>query len=352
VLVVHPERHALSELIELLTASHLMLEGARTLEEVVHRLEQHEFEAIVIEHLPPALDARVALSTVIDRVPELFPVVLTNDGDDDELMELPESVFRFGLRGRDRGELARFVVEGVKLQRMHKEQQQLIFLLGQEREKLKKRETLLDFVVRERTKQLQSAFDSLKQAHRASLLGLAEAIEAKDPYTKGHCGRVAAYALALARAAGLPEASMESLEYASFLHDIGKIGVRDAVLLKPGPLDADEWVHMRIHPQVGADIVSQIEVLRPTLQCIRNHHERWDGGGYPDGLKGQEIDVTARIVTIVDAFDAMATDRPYKQALTPERCEEILRQGAGHQFDPELVSLFLNHRIGTLLRGS
>src|SRR5262249_38677958 len=191
----------------------------------------------------------------------------------------------------------------------------------------------------------ETAYLKLKAANRQALLGLAEAIEAKDPYTKGHCGRVAAYALALAKEVRFDADAMEQLEFASFLHDIGKIGVRDAVLLKPGPLDEAEWKHMRVHPEIGHTISSQIEILRPTMACIRNHHERWDGKGYPDGLKGEQIPLEARIVSIADAFDAMATDRPYKKALSLEECRANFKKQSGVQFDPQLVQLWLEREI-------
>jgi HD-GYP domain-containing protein (c-di-GMP phosphodiesterase class II) len=143
---------------------------------------------------------------------------------------------------------------------------------------------------------------------------------------------------------------MEALEFASFLHDIGKIGVRDAVLLKPGPLDEEEWVHMRTHPLKGYEIASQIDILKPTMPCIRNHHERWDGKGYPDGLAGDSIPLSARIVAIADAYDAMATDRPYKKALPLEECEGLLRKNAGVMFDPRLVEIFVKRKLGALYR--
>jgi HD-GYP domain-containing protein (c-di-GMP phosphodiesterase class II) len=205
-------------------------------------------------------------------------------------------------------------------------------------------------VVRERTKELEESYLKLKIANRQALFGLAEAIEAKDAYTKGHCGRVAAYAMALAREAAYPEDGMEALEFASFLHDIGKIGVRDAVLLKAGPLDEEEWLHMRSHPVKGYEIASQIEMLKPTMPAIRNHHERWDGKGYPDGLAGAAIPLSARIVAIADAYDAMATDRPYKKAIPLEECEKLLRKNAGTMFDPELVEIFVTRRLGALYR--
>jgi putative nucleotidyltransferase with HDIG domain len=210
------------------------------------------------------------------------------------------------------------------------------------------REKLLDAVVQERTRELETAYDSLKAAHRQLLLGLAEAIEAKDAYTKGHCGRVAVYTLGLAEVARFPAVDMETLEYAAFLHDIGKIGVRDAVLQKPGPLEGDEWAHMRTHPVVGDQIASQIELLKPLRPAIRNHHERWDGKGYPDNLRGLDIPIEARLVCIADAWDAMITDRPYKPAFPLADCYGFLKKGMGTQFDPDLVELFIQKKIGEL----
>ena len=204
--------------------------------------------------------------------------------------------------------------------------------------------------MKERTKELEESYEKLKAANRQALFGLAEAIEAKDPYTKGHCGRVAAYSLVLAKEAGYPVDGLETLEFGAFLHDIGKIGIKDAVLLKPGPLDDVEWVHMREHPVKGYEIASKIEMLKPIMSAVRNHHERWDGSGYPDKMVAEEIPLAARIVAIADAFDAMATDRPYKQALPLEECEAVLRKTAGKMYDPELIEVFVTRHLGTLYR--
>src|SRR4030095_8495551 len=166
----------------------------------------------------------------------------------------------------------------------------------------------------------------------------------------GHCGRVAAYSLVLAKEAGYPIEGLEELEFGAFLHDIGKIGIKDAVLLKPGPLDDAEWAHMREHPVKGYDIASKIEMLHPIMPAVRNHHERWDGSGYPDKMVGEEIPLVARIVAIADAYDAMATDRPYKKALPLEECEALLRKTAAKMYDPQLIEVFVKHHLGALYR--
>jgi putative nucleotidyltransferase with HDIG domain len=230
------------------------------------------------------------------------------------------------------------------------QQRDLVRKITNEHQKLQRRETLLDVVVKERTKELEDSYLKLKTANRQALFGLAEAIEAKDPYTKGHCGRVAAYALVLAQEAGYPRDGLETLEFGAFLHDIGKIGIRDSVLLKPAALDDSEWQHMREHPLKGYEIASQIEMLKPIIGAVRNHHERWDGNGYPDGQKGENIPIVARVVAIADAFDAMATDRPYKAAMPLAECEAMLRKQAGKMFDPDLVTIFVGRHVGELYR--
>jgi len=258
------------------------------------------------------------------------------------------TIVRLVARPSERSRLVALVGEAIKLLSLVEEQRELVRKLSIEQQKLQRREVLLDTVVRERTKELEDSYAALKVANRQALFGLAEAIEAKDPYTKGHCGRVAAYSLVLAREAGYPVDGLETLEFGAFLHDIGKIGIRDAVLLKPGPLDEAEWSHMREHPVKGYDIAMNIAMLHPIMPAVRNHHERWDGSGYPDKMKAEEIPLVARIVAIADAFDAMATDRPYKAALPLEECEAVLRKTAGKMYDPDLIEVFVSRHLGSL----
>jgi putative two-component system response regulator len=170
---------------------------------------------------------------------------------------------------------------------------------------------------------------------------LAQAVEAKDPYTEGHLTRIKSYAEQLAIACGLYSDEVRAVRYGGVLHDIGKIGISDAILLKPGPLTETEIVIMRRHPEIGAQIVSQMRFAPKIMPIIRGHHERWDGCGYPDGLRGSEIPIGAQIITVVDAYDAMMTDRPYKVALSLAACLGDLRAGRGTQFAPDVVDLFI-----------
>jgi putative two-component system response regulator len=176
---------------------------------------------------------------------------------------------------------------------------------------------------------------------RDVLVALATAVDAKDPMTEHHCGRVADAALTLATAAGLSEDEIEAVGYGAVLHDIGKIGIAEAVLTKPGLLTDSERIEMQRHPDIGAGILQPLRLGQLVGPIVRSHHERWDGAGYPAGNHGEAIPIGARIVAVVDAYDAMTHDRPYRTALSEEAAREELVANRGTQFDPQLVDLML-----------
>jgi diguanylate cyclase (GGDEF)-like protein/putative nucleotidyltransferase with HDIG domain len=177
--------------------------------------------------------------------------------------------------------------------------------------------------------------------HLATIEALARAIDAKDQMTQMHIRRVQVYAVGLARAAGLAEHEINGVKTAALLHDIGKLAVPEHILSKPGPLTQEEFQKIRIHPQVGAEIIAAVPFPYPVAPLILSHHERWDGKGYPQGLKGEEIPIGARILTIVDYYDAVTTERPYHKALANESAIGLLRHEAGRALDPKLVPLFI-----------
>ena len=186
----------------------------------------------------------------------------------------------------------------------------------------------------------KAAIDSLEEAE-SILFALAQTIEQRDRYTGGHCQRLANYGLTMGLALGLSRPELLTLHRAAYLHDIGKISIPDAVLLKMGGLDRDEWFVMRQHTIRGEEICRPMKSLAPVLPVIRSHHERWDGSGYPDGLKGDQIPLLARILQIVDIYDALNTARPYKLAKTHRESLDMLQAEADRGWrDPELVSLF------------
>jgi putative nucleotidyltransferase with HDIG domain len=182
----------------------------------------------------------------------------------------------------------------------------------------------------------------MREAHINTVAALTSAIDASDPFTHGHSFRVSRYALRIARAMGMSSRDLEMLEYAGLLHDIGKIAVQNDILLKVGPLTDEEWRSLKSHPNVGADIVEQLKFLREASEVIRSHHERPDGNGYPRGLKGDEVPLAARILNVVDAFDAMTSDRPYRKALPIERVLTELETYKGKQFDAQVTDIILD----------
>jgi putative nucleotidyltransferase with HDIG domain len=199
--------------------------------------------------------------------------------------------------------------------------------------------------VEERTAKLQHAYRTLKKAHLDSVKVLAEAIDAKDPYTRGHSERVGRMSLSIANHLDFAEGRLEVLEYGALLHDIGKIGIKDEVLQKPGPLSAGEYQYIQEHPLIGAKIVEEIDFFKDKIPMIRHHHEHFDGSGYPDGLIGEAIPLEARIITVPDAFDAMASLRPHRKALPLQDILVELEKGKGRQFDPKILEIFLREKI-------
>jgi putative two-component system response regulator len=188
---------------------------------------------------------------------------------------------------------------------------------------------------------IKAIYDELDDTETV-IFALAQAVEAKDSYTEAHTDRVASRARLLGAAVGLTGKELVDLYRGGKIHDIGKIGVPDAILLKPGPLDADETAIMRRHPAIGEQIARPLRSAANLLDIIRHHHENFDGTGYPDGLVGEQIPLLARIVAISDAYDAMITDRPYRHGMSVEKAATILKERAGLQWDPELVPLFLS----------
>jgi putative nucleotidyltransferase with HDIG domain len=186
----------------------------------------------------------------------------------------------------------------------------------------------------------RSNFD-LSLAYDATIEGWSHALDLRDKETEGHTQRVVEMTMRLARAMGISDAELVHVRRGALLHDIGKMGVPDGILLKPGPLTEEEWVLMRRHPQLAYDMLAPIAFLRPALDIPLCHHERMDGGGYPRGLAGRDIPLAARIFAVVDVWDALRSDRPYRLGWTEEAALAHIRAGAGTHFDPNVVEVFL-----------
>ncbi len=193
----------------------------------------------------------------------------------------------------------------------------------------------------EKSEKISAAYDELQETYRQTLVALTSALDARDRETEGHSMRVTQMALLLAKMMGLPEKQLEVLERGALLHDIGKIGISDTILHKPGKLSEAEWVEMRKHPDIGARIVSGIPFLQDAIPVILYHQERWDGSGYPIGLKAQEIPLLARIFAVVDTFDALTSIRPYRTRISPQEAAQYIKEQAYIHFDPDVVRALL-----------
>ena len=204
-------------------------------------------------------------------------------------------------------------------------------------------ENHLEELVEQRTVELDKALNSLEAAYRSTLKALTAALETRDSETHGHSERVVSYSLRLGHEYGLSSEKMKWLEFGSLLHDIGKIGVPDSILRKPAKLTEEEWVRMREHPLHGQQILRGIEFLEGAARVVAQHHEQWDGTGYPFGLRDEEIDICARIFAVADAFDAITSDRVYRRGKPYEAAAQELDDWAGRQFDPKVVEAF--HRV-------
>jgi putative nucleotidyltransferase with HDIG domain len=188
---------------------------------------------------------------------------------------------------------------------------------------------------------LQRSNLDLELAYDTTLQGWSRALDLRDKETEGHTQRVTEITLNLARAAGLPDADLVHVRRGALLHDIGKMAIPDSILLKPGPLTAEEWEIMKQHPTHAFELLSPIPYLRPALDIPYCHHEKWDGTGYPRGLQGEQIPLAARLFAVVDIWDALRSDRPYRAAWTPERVRAHVTALKGTHLDPQLVELFM-----------
>jgi putative nucleotidyltransferase with HDIG domain len=207
----------------------------------------------------------------------------------------------------------------------------------------------LEVLVAERTQQVlekkreaERLYEELQESYETTLQALVTALDFRDNETQGHSHRVVEYALKIAEQMGIQEPELSWIRRGAILHDVGKIGISDAILRKPGKLNAEEWEEMRKHPEMGYRMLERIRFLAPALDIVYCHQERWDGSGYPRQLKGEEIPLGARIFSVVDTFDAMTSDRPYRAALSIDEARREIDEWSGKQFDPQVAQAFLS----------
>jgi len=202
---------------------------------------------------------------------------------------------------------------------------------------------LLTILAEQSARTIENAelYKHMQDTYLGTIQTLARAIDAKDPYTKGHSDRVTRYAVKIAREMNLSESAIRNIEYSALIHDIGKIGIQESILTKKGALSGTEYEIVKMHPLIGESIITPVKFLNGIAPLILYHHERFDGKGYLEGLRGEAIPLGARIISVADAFDAMTSDRPYRKALTRKKAREELEKESGKKFDPRVVEAFL-----------
>jgi putative nucleotidyltransferase with HDIG domain len=290
---------------------------------------QEEFPLVISDVRMPGRDGFWLLDRIRDAHPDTAVVMLTGYGDTEAAVEcLRNGAADYLLKPPKATELIRAIERALGRRRLE-------LARNKYRRSLENR-------VREKTAELSRTLRALESTYSQTLWSLVAALDAREHETGDHSQRVVRYTLAIARKLGVHERDLPDLGRGALLHDIGKIGVPDAILLKPAKLDEEEWRVMRRHPEIGYDILRSIGFLERSAEVVLSHQERFDGRGYPRGLAGEAIPITARIFAIADTYDAMTSDRPYRKALGAQRAREEIGRFAGTQFDPRCAEAFLS----------
>jgi putative nucleotidyltransferase with HDIG domain len=287
-----------------------------------------EFELMLSDMMMPVMDGEALLAATKERFPDI-PVVMVTAMHDISiaLNAIRNGAYDYLLKPFDREQLLATVRRALENRRLKLEN--------------RKYQTELESLVTARTEQVRQALASLERSYDITLEALGDALDLKDAETEGHCKRVTAFTIAIARAIGLSGDQIRVIARGAFLHDIGKMAIPDAILRKPGKLDPDEITIMREHCYRGYQIVRKIPFLGEAAEIVYSHQEKYDGTGYPRGLKGEQIPLGARIFSVADTLDAMISPRPYRKAQSLQAAREEIERWSGRQFDPKVVEVFL-----------
>jgi putative nucleotidyltransferase with HDIG domain len=329
ILIVDDDAAGRDALVALLAGEGYDCAAAATAEQAAELVRASEFHLLVAELQTPGKDGLWLLERLRAEQPSTGMIVLTSSGDTEAAVEcLRRGAADFLLKPPKVTDLVRSVERALAKRRLE---------LARQRYR-----TSLERRVREKTAELSRALREVEAAYASTLTALVAALDAREHETSDHSQRVVRFTLAIAERLGIPHVEHADLARGALLHDIGKIGVPDAILLKAGPLVPTEWDEMRRHPQTGYTILQSTPFLQRAADLVLAHQERWDGRGYPRGLAGESIPLGARIFAIADTVDAMTRDRPYRRALSLERARDEIRRCAGTQFDPRCVDAFLD----------
>jgi response regulator RpfG family c-di-GMP phosphodiesterase len=302
-------------------------EAVGSAEEVLGLLQSRKFDLILSDIMMDGMSGLEMVPQVLSRAPETVIVMISGAQTIESAIEaLRVGAFDYIMKPFDLGHVELIV-------RRADEHHELL----QARQRY---ENYLEDLIRQRTSELNRALKTVEDSYRTTLKALAAALETRDRETHGHSERVVNFSLRLGRELGLDDEQLRSLEFGALLHDIGKIGIPDQILRKPAPLTSEEWQQMRLHPSLGEQILRGIEFLEGAARVVGQHHEKWDGSGYPRGLSGEVIDLNARVFAVADAFDAITSNRVYRQGKPYAAAVVELETHAGCQFDPRIVAAF------------
>lgn len=301
------------------------------------------FDLMISDIKMPGTNGMDVLKFAVEKVPLMPVIMLTGVVNVETAVSVMRSgAFDYLIKPITRKELIPTVEKGLAYGKLIQYNRRLELENKAYQEELEEQ-------VEERTRELSEALNQLRKIHMDTVRILSGAIEEKDPYIRGHSNRCRIMAHHIAEAMGFSPRELDMLDFGSLLHDIGKIAIDSRILNKPAPLNPDEMKLVQTHPLIGERIVSKVSYFSDIVPMIRWHHERWDGKGYPDGLKGDEIPITSRILSIVDSYDAMTSDRAYRLALSSRKALETIREEAGFQFDAEIVEIFLQEKTYELI---
>jgi response regulator RpfG family c-di-GMP phosphodiesterase len=297
-------------------------------EEALHALDAESPIVIISDYMMPGMDGVDFLKRARHKAPGAVRILCTAAEDFKVALQAVNSgeVFRIISKPWHQQELVATVNQAIESARLRRENERLTAEVQRQNGQLVEINGRLEEMVRHRT--------------QALLEGLIAALDYRDSETQWHSRRVSLYARRLAQQLEIPDAALTVIEHGSLLHDIGKIGIADQVLLKPGPLSSSEWVTMKLHPELGWKLLQRVDYLKPASEIVLQHQEKWDGTGYPAGLKGEQIVIGARIFHAVDTLDAITSDRPYRKARPFAVAKAELLRCRGTQFDPAVVDAF------------
>ncbi|MBD0326270.1 MAG: response regulator [Pyrinomonadaceae bacterium] len=302
-------------------------ESVGSAEEALSLLQSRKFDLILSDIMMEGMSGLEMVPQVLSRSPETVIIMISGAQTIESAVEaLRVGAFDYIMKPFDLAHVE------IILKRAHEHQDLL--------QARRRYENHLAELIRRRTTELNQALASVEDSYRMTLKALAAALEARDHETHGHSERVVSFSLRLGRELELDTEQLRSLEFGALLHDIGKIGIPDSILRKPAPLTSEEWQQMRLHPLLGQNILRGIKFLEGAARVVGQHHEKWDGSGYPRGLRGEEIDLNARVFAVADAFDAITSNRVYRQGKSYDAALAELEAHAGRQFDPHIVAAF------------